>query len=110
MMVTENWAPGRERKERQAWWPALFLLIAASLLSSCGDSENSPGSASGNENRPSAAAPGESGLGEIAIPHNSGKWAKIDDPAADGWESEVLAAVAKERLDLLGALFFRDES
>ena len=35
-------------------------------------------------------------------------WEKIDDPSADGWDSEVLAGLAATQLDMLGELFFKE--
>ena len=47
--------------------------------------------------------PTESGLGELAGQDPVRTWQKIDDPAADGWESEILAEQAKKQLGKLGA-------
>jgi len=47
--------------------------------------------------------PVESALGELAGQDPVRTWQKVDDPAADGWESEILAEQAKKQLSKLGA-------
>ena len=81
-----------------AW--ALFLILCAS----CGKVPVPPA-------KPSANKPISP---ELATPHvtltvdSRKSWHKIDDPDADGWDSEVLAQRAKARLDQLGRLFFQE--
>ena len=40
---------------------------------------------------------------------NPRSWEQMDDPAADGWETEVFHAKAKKQLEKLGALLVRTE-
>lgn len=41
-----------------------------------------------------------------SVPKSDSAWTEIDDPAADGWESEVFSERASDQLKKLGELFF----
>jgi hypothetical protein len=98
---------------RRVFDPFAAIVAAGWLtfLIGCGDSSDPPAEISRNESPPSpiasTAKPVETALAEL--PSNQQEsWQQMDDPGADGWDSEVLAKRAGEQLDQLGALFFED--
>ena len=98
---------------RRVFDPFAAIVAAGWLtfLIVCGDSSDPPAEISRNESPPSpiasTAKPVETALAEL--PSNQQEsWQQMDDPGADGWDSEVLAKRAGEQLDQLGALFFED--
>lgn len=46
----------------------------------------------------------------VSFPKADLVWSEIDDPAADGWESEVFSESASDQLKKLGELFFEEGS
>ena len=83
---------------------ALLGLLGSLGLSSCQDTEPEKQGSAEQPQRPD-----ESALGQMANPNREAEWAKIDDAAADGWESEVLAGEAKVQLEKLAALLLGGE-
>ncbi len=88
--------------------PTSLALAAAGLLSSCGESDPAPG-ASREEGAGLPNSTEAAGLGEVAGQDRLREWEEIDDPSADGWESEVLASQVQARLEHLGQFFLRAE-
>ncbi len=99
--------PHRRAEGRLLPWPGsgtrgVLALLTGWLLSSC---DGKKGAEAGEEPRNlEPAAQGKSALGELAGQNPVHTWQKVDDPAADGWESEILAEQAKKQLGKLGAL------
>jgi len=107
-MLLMNAAQNRIHVRPFTFFAAVALPVCALLLASmsagCRKSENSPAKSTIGKLAPpetaSAIATPSIGQGE--------PWLKFDDPSADGWDSEVLAKLAKTELDRLGGLFFKE--
>ncbi len=77
------------------------FLVSCSETDPAAEQEEGPSSA--------PATQSQATLGQIVIADGAGTWAEIDDPAADGWESEVLASQVQAQLEILGELLLRAE-
>jgi hypothetical protein len=77
------------------------------VLLSCDDSSTQAENSDAKALAPPAQASAEPATGEVTIPSNARNWAQIDNPAGDGWESEVLAGQAQDRLEMIGELLLR---
>ena len=79
-----------------------IYLLSSLFLLGCRDS------GTGNQGRtkslPPVGAGGETTLGEIGQSAPEREWAEIDNPASDGWESEVRAEEASRQLKRLTTL------
>ena len=94
-------APPRLSRPRRAC--ALASLLGL-LLTSCKDSNED---ATTTTTPPTAQPPAAI---EVALPTiDLATEVPKDDPASDGWETEVLAAKAKKQLQTLGAVFFTND-
>ena len=83
--------------------PSITICLLSSLfLLSCRDSGT--GSQGSTESHPPVGAGGETTLGEIGQSAPEREWAEIDNPASDGWESEVRAEEARRQLERLTTL------
>ncbi len=81
--------------------PATSVSAAAAL---------SLGPASGQASGPASGSPSESLSASAALPLGRGpSWQETDDPARDGWDSEVFSAQAGRQLDLLARSVIRPE-
>ncbi len=88
--------------------PSHFLacLALATVFSSCGKRDSETAS---SETKSESVGEAEA-IGEISVAvSHAEEWARVDDPSADGWESERLAELAKKRLEALGEVLMRAE-
>ena len=96
------------RAQRPALWIASSVLIAAAVAAFVlvlrwmpGDRGYDPSS----RTRPAATGDLATNAEIAEIPVNSGtSWQQLDNPSADGWDTEVFHDKAKKQLDALGAL------
>ena len=81
----------------------LVVLVLATLLQGCENRENAPAVVAKKHGGAAEDQPSDS-LGEIPTESPTEQWARLDDPARDGWLSEAMAAEARHQLEELAAL------
>lgn len=85
--------------------PQLFALILAWILVSCSQPQGSPATpGKGSPPAQDDEARDKTPAAEIPIGKVVDWESEVDNPATDGWDSEVSAAAAKKQLDQFGML------